>query len=741
MTEYPSRCPPFSRALIAAAALVAVAACTDDPRHPEIASAVTGPRRAANVGAIWNSPDNCSDAVQNVNHYSAGQVVSVNGNGFDPGTYAWHITGNPGGASADPGINVAEGTLEILANGSPANLTGGIQLVSVTGHQFCFKAYRVRADDNGEYSLDFGASKNDNYRVHGIIDLAKTANVAWTRNYTWTIDKQVSPTSANLFVGEGLTLSYTVALVRTADPTQDVYAVSGTITVNNTSDHTATVPMSDCLQVQNGTWANVGSCQVIATSLAPGITTYSYNFPGLTLDQTKTYRNLVAVDTTLTATAAVVFPAAPTATVNGTVNVTDTNGQSWQASGSTTFNYSKSVSCTTANGRNDVNNTATITETAQTASASASYYCYQISVAKTAATAYTKTWDWTVLKSASPLTGTIAAGEPIDVNYSIAYSATSSNSDFAAAGTITVTNPNPTRAAALASVTDLVSPDVAGSVTCPALSVPAGGGTLTCTYTATLPNADTRTNTATVVQNLSPTGTATVSGTASVNFATATVTEVDECIVPADTYAGAGLPATVCANQLPYTRNYTRTFNFTGGECGPQTIDNTASFVTNDRARSDSSAAQVVLTIDCVNGCTLTQGYWKTHSLMGPAPYDDNWASVGGASAAFFHGLTFYQAIKTPPSGGNAYYQLAKQYIAAVLNLNNGAATPPEVAVAMTTAGSLFGNPTYTPAYIGALKGTNALRAQYISLAGLLGSFNEGTIGPGHCTENPVSPP
>ena len=25
-------------------------------------------------------------------------------------------------------------------------------------------------------------------------------------------------------------------------------------------------------------------------------------------------------------------------------------------------------------------------------------------------------------------------------------------------------------------------------------------------------------------------------------------------------------------------------------------------------------------------GCTLTQGYWKTHSENGPAPYDDNWA-------------------------------------------------------------------------------------------------------------------
>jgi hypothetical protein len=68
-------------------------------------------------------------------------------------------------------------------------------------------------------------------------------------------------------------------------------------------------------------------------------------------------------------------------------------------------------------------------------------------------------------------------------------------------------------------------------------------------------------------------------------------------------------------------------------------------------------------------GCTLTQGYWKTHSKYGPAPYDARWALVGEDTAFFSSGKTWYEAINTSSAGGNAYYILARQYIAAKLNL------------------------------------------------------------------------
>ena len=138
-------------------------------------------------------------------------------------------------------------------------------------------------------------------------------------------------------------------------------------------------------------------------------------------------------------------------------------------------------------------------------------------------------------------------------------------------------------------------------------------------------------------------------------------------------------------------------------------------------------------------GCTLTPGYWKTHSEFGPAPYDNTWAKLSsGASTVFFsskNGLTgpnYYQVLWTSPKG-NAYYNLSFQYIAAGLNQLNGASIPAEVLAAYNTATGLFN--TYAPAQIAPLKGNDPLRQQFISLAGILGDYNSGKKGPGHCDD------
>lgn len=133
------------------------------------------------------------------------------------------------------------------------------------------------------------------------------------------------------------------------------------------------------------------------------------------------------------------------------------------------------------------------------------------------------------------------------------------------------------------------------------------------------------------------------------------------------------------------------------------------------------------------NSCTLTQGYWQTHSKYGPAPYDDTWALLEEDTPFYLSGQTYYQVIWTPPAGGNAYYILAPQYIAAGLNQLNGATVPEEVQTALTEAIALFG--LYTPADIGALAANDELKQQFISLAELLDDYNNGSIGPGHCDE------
>ena len=202
---------------------------------------------ARGSGAIWTTIDDCV-TTQDANHYAVGHVIVINTSDFDPGTYAWSIAGNPGGSSGDPGATVASGTLTIGSSGAATGVTGAIGGLRDPGsHQACFYAYRVRADDWGEYRFAVGG-KNDNYRVDGLIDVAKTATVGWTRTYEWTIAKSVRPTRMDLFSGETAIFSYAVQLTRST--LSDAYGVTGTITANNTNTTLpALVDVVDCLQV------------------------------------------------------------------------------------------------------------------------------------------------------------------------------------------------------------------------------------------------------------------------------------------------------------------------------------------------------------------------------------------------------------------------------------------------------------------------------------------------------------
>ncbi|MHB1308423.1 MAG: choice-of-anchor C family protein [Limisphaerales bacterium] len=142
---------------------------------------------------------------------------------------------------------------------------------------------------------------------------------------------------------------------------------------------------------------------------------------------------------------------------------------------------------------------------------------------------------------------------------------------------------------------------------------------------------------------------------------------------------------------------------------------------------------QVVPVLPSDPVCTLPPGYWKTHSELGPAPYDDTWALLPtGASTPFYlSGKTHYQTLWTPPAG-SAYFILSHAYIATRLNFLNGA-DPTAAQAAFNSATTLFS--TYTPAQIAALKHSHSLRRQFVALAATLDEYNNGLIGPGHCQD------
>jgi hypothetical protein len=124
-------------------------------------------------------------------------------------------------------------------------------------------------------------------------------------------------------------------------------------------------------------------------------------------------------------------------------------------------------------------------------------------------------------------------------------------------------------------------------------------------------------------------------------------------------------------------------------------------------------------------GCTLTQGFWKNH----PGAWSVTGLVLGGV-AYDQDGLITILSI---PPRGDATYILAKQLIAAELNLLNGA-DGSSIGQVITAADSWLGlNP------LGSWP-TGAAREEGLQLASQLDAFNNGLSGVPHC-EGELPPP
>lgn len=352
-------------------------------------------------------------------------------------------------------------------------------------------------------------------------------------------------------------------------------------------------------------------------------------------------------------------------------------------------------------------------------------YDFEVTVEKTANTTFTRTWTWTIDKTADQTELELAEGQSFPVTYWVDVDASATDSAWAVSGEIWVTNDTPFDAT-IVEVDDVVSPAIGVALVCPELpAILTPGDSLHCTYSTPLADGSSRTNTATV----------STSGLVGGNSADADVifgdptTEIDEQITVSD--SNVGELGTVTASQAPASFHYMKDVR---GDCGVTNVFNTASFETNDTMTTGESVWQIVVTVDCDGGCTLTLGYWKTHSARGPAPFDDAWDWIGGADSPFLgSGQTYYEVLWTAPKGGNAWYLLAHQYIAATLNHDhNHASAPQEVVDALSEAEALLTQ------YEGATsipKRNGSDRDTAIDLASLLDDYNNGVTGPGHCDE------
>lgn len=695
--------------------------------------ASTAYAQTAGSGALWTTNVDCGVESQDINHYAIGGQVHVNGENFASGTYAWDITGNPGGSSGDPSVIVASGNVTIGLDGT-----------------FCFYAYTVQPDDWGEYKVTVD-SKMDNYRVEGF-DSSKTADPHLERTYTWTIDKEVDQPYLQLFVGDQATVGYSIIADREVG--QDTHSLTGAVSLTNPEGDFATGPLDviDCIQYSyNGSWTDL-QCTMIGSEIVVGPTAtvdveYDLEYSPVEGADHRNYAYVVlsGEETAGPSTADAAFTplADPDSEVDAEAVVEDSNGMSWNFSGDSLIRYPSVLDC--GDEGSNVNVATLSTQTALPVSDSAEVLveCHSLDVSKDAQTRYTRTYDWDITKAASMVDLLLAEGESYVLDYNVDVTRNHTDSDFAASGMIFVSNPAP-MPALLLDVTDLVDGLYPGAVYCGVAfpQVLSPGEVLACSYDTALPDASKRLNTATVlVQNIDrttkePVGATEATANAPVEFVSALVTEVDATASVNDSYAGL---LGVVGGPASYA--YSRTVMYE--QCGAYLVENKATVTALDSLAVDSAVADVPVNVTCSeqNGsCTLTQGYWKTHSLEGPAPYDENWQNLGDAdldlsleeqAEEFRLSLMSYHDVLWTPVRGNVYWDLAHQFIAAELNLLNGASSD-DVQDAFDAAQAFFDS--YTPEDAKALK--KAEKQEAIDLAAVLAAYNEGLIGPGHCDEN-----
>jgi len=580
------------------------------------------------------------------------------------------------------------------------------------------------------------------------------------RSFDWSIEKSVTPENSDRFIGETQALDFTIAVTKGAEEDSG-FEVSGSADIHNPGTSDATITG---ITIMYGASVVTHACSV--GTLAGGATqvcNFSFN-PTDATELTLSVDVATSGDIAGGSDSVEVDFAAPDVT-NASVTVEDSNLVDplvFNESGM--HAYSQVVPCSADGNSVTIDNTATIVETQDSDTAHARIACHVVRIKERNGFADAgRLWIWEIDKKLPPeleLPLMLAAGDSFDVDYTITVDAVSEvTADDTVTGNVKIVNTHPFVDGELNSVAVTIE-TVENSMT--VATVDCGGpppflvpdsesvdsvvtdGMLTCTFEATVPAGETAEWMHVVVEQQlydyaadgTPTanGVKVLSGTSAINQG-GSGTETDECIDVSDAFDGAApvFVDEVCADETPLDLQFTGTINVTAeSECEFE-VPNVASFLTNDTGTEGSDEVLVtVVRTDCGEaGCTRTQGYWKTHSIYGPAPYDDTWAVIGEDTAFFLSGLSWYEVMWTAPSGGNAYFQLAHQYIAAVLNMEAGASAPPEVLDAIEEATGLF--ETWTDEQIGALRGNNATRQQFNALAELLDSYNMGAIGPGHC--------
>lgn len=374
-------------------------------------------------------------------------------------------------------------------------------------------------EGDGDYGFD-GGFEEWKVKIYPKLQVSKNIFGEYETPVTWDIDKEVDD-EYDLFFGDTVTHGYTVTVTPTHGSPENAM-IYGTITIIGDEDEDVYATLTDKF---NGADAVISSCDTTMMDgkyLIPAMGTvtcdYSLDLGGGPVDGTNVARASFEVDGVGLAFEGSIDILAgdyeETLTGFVDINVTDSNleGGPWTASGEfetpTSWSYNKVFSCSDtlgdySDGKYSYThvNTAEITETGDSDIATVKVNCYTPLVSKDAETSLTRTWHWDITKSPDGEYD-LFRGDTRDHEFTVSVNKTAhTDSDWAVAGSIEVYNPAPIHAD-LTDLSDVISPAIPAEVVVDCgVTFPttlAAGDTLNCTYSADLPDAATRSNTATV---------------------------------------------------------------------------------------------------------------------------------------------------------------------------------------------------------------------------------------------------
>jgi hypothetical protein len=385
-----------TRLLIALGVMTAVFAAT-------VAPALASPPVS---GAVFTTNAACTGVDLNI--YAAKTDVYIDGGpaklgaaGLPDGSYYVQVT-DPSGATVLGKTLTASVS---VVNGEFAQCYQLTDILYTGSSGFTAKGYDDTPNNGGEYKVwvsnvstfDNNSTKTDNFKVGPpgttppgkALEGQKTATGHSTRTYNWTLSKSCSP-SRTLTNANTAQFSCSVTVTETGFSDGSYYVDGSIDAINNNNADVTGVTVSDNIGDPNAICVVTGGTNVTVPANGDVELGYTCTYSAAPASSSQTNTATITwpdqdlsngshlTGATIHPTASVDWTAVTPTLVNQTVTVTDPNASPTTLGTATavdttpfttkTFNFTWTVNTPTA-GCGDFTNTATITETGQTASA------------------------------------------------------------------------------------------------------------------------------------------------------------------------------------------------------------------------------------------------------------------------------------------------------------------------------------------------------------------------------------